>query len=149
MTSFGIFSPSKGSHGVLFKFVFVSYHRKPGTEACQTSKILSILRGVRLNLATEKSNGERRSGKRSHRSCQSRVSEDGVSLSASKTAISRWGLVKQLGKARQGDASLKSVPRLPAPPPGHRCRTTAWEQQGCRLRFYTSLLLLNKKLSRS
>lgn len=32
--------------------------RKPGTEPCQTCKILPILHGVRFNLAMEKSNGD-------------------------------------------------------------------------------------------
>jgi len=47
-----VLSPSKGSHRFLFKSVFVFYYQKPGTEACQTSKILSILHGVSFNLAT-------------------------------------------------------------------------------------------------
>ena len=37
---------------------YVLHYWKSGTEACQTSKILSILQGVRFNLATEKSNGD-------------------------------------------------------------------------------------------
>lgn len=56
MTYFGTFSSSKGSHSFLFKSKFILYYWKPGTQACQTSKVLSILHGVRFNLATEKSN---------------------------------------------------------------------------------------------
>lgn len=141
--------PSKGSHGFLFKFVFGLYYQKPGREACQTSKILSILHGVRFNLATEKSNGDGTlSGKQSHKSCQRCVYKDRVFLSASKTEISQRGFSSK--SARQGREMLHWNHCDVCPhPSGHRCRMTVWEQQGCQLWFYTSLLVLNQKLSRS
>ena len=147
MKCLGIFSPSKSSHGFVFKSVLVLYYQKPGTEVCQTRKISPILCSVRFNLAMEKSDGDG--------ALESRAIEV-VRDVFTRTGFSFWpprsrhpsGAVKQLCKARQGDVLLKSVRCLPTPLWAlflYNCMGAA----GCQLLCYTSLLFLNKKLLKS
>lgn len=140
--------PPRAAMDFSLNSTFVLHYRKPGTEACQTSKILSILHGVRFNLSTEKSNGDGAPASRAIKVVRDVFTRTGFSFRPLQDGDLPVGLVKQLGTARQGDAALESARCLPASP-GHRCHTTPWEQQGCQLCFYTSLLFLNKKLSRS
>lgn len=148
MTYFGTFSFSKGSHSFLFKSKFILYYWKPGTQACQTSKVLSILHGVRFNLATEKSNRDGAPESRAIKVVRDVFTRTGFSFRPPKTEISQWGLSSN--SARQGREMLPWNQFDVCPhPSGHRCCTTVWEQQGCQLWFYTSLLFLNKKFSRS
>lgn len=126
-TCFGTSSPSKGSHRALFTSLFVLCYWEPGTEGCLTSKIPSILHGVRFNLATEKSNGDGALERRAMKVVRDVFTRTGFSSRPPRLRCPS-GACQATLQGKAGNVPLKSVRWLPAPlwaPLSHDCMATA------------------------